>query len=392
MPALPREAQLVLLAATPGVDCDTPIISELTAQPFDWGAVVRLADREKLLPLVWNCLRGQAAQVPAPVREAFQRESVKIEFRMVATEVALRKILALLHANGIKVILLKGAALAVTVYGSFAKRPMGDLDILVAPGDADRAWKLIRDTGWTVEYEEGDEFYNNFHHLAALVDPSSLKIVLEIHRSMLPFEGPFAFDEGAVWDDASSVTVGSVEAWVPSVSHQLLHYSVHFSWSHLFTALGRTVRDIGMVLRTAAVDWDDFTALAQRTNAATCAYWMLSITRTITDAPVPAEILDVLRPRQPRFVSRVLERAFISMGLLRACPSLHASHLLWEAGIQPERSGLGKVRPWRTGELFNKVFVGRVRPNWSQRGLGQARLGTRWLNFARILGTPIRIR
>lgn len=392
MPSLPREACLVLLAATPGATCDETMFTRLTMDPFDWDAVGRLAEREKLVPVVWRCIRDHASQMPAKTAAAFQQESARTELRMVATEAALRRVLLLLHTNGVQVVLLKGAALALTAYGSFVNRPMGDLDILVAPADADRAWQLIRDAGWSEEYEDGIGFYESFHHLVALVDPSPFKIVLEIHRSMLPFEGPFAFDEAAVWNDACAVQVGQSQAWVPSTTHQLLHHSIHFAWSHMFTALARTVRDVTSIIRREPPDWVKFTELALQARAGTCAYWTLAITRTITGVPVPDETLESLRPNQPRSVSRVLERAYIAMGLLRACPSIGVAQLLWEVGIQPGRSSLGAVRPWHAGELFKEGILREAHQGWSGRIVAQARNGADWLGFARLLRSPVFIR
>ena len=52
-----------------------------------------------------------------------------------------------LNAAGIEVALLKGAALASTVYGSFGARPMNDVDVLVHPDRADDAKRLLLGAG-----------------------------------------------------------------------------------------------------------------------------------------------------------------------------------------------------------------------------------------------------
>lgn len=392
MPILPDEARLLFHAARPDAACSETYLAALVASNPDWGLVAQLAEREKLLPVLWGYLRTHAELIPEPVRDAFRRRASSTEFRMVSTELALHKLLREFDRIGVRVMLLKGAALAATVYGSFPRRPMGDLDILVPASDAERAWEHVRGLGWTLEYENGDEFYGEFHHLAALVDPSPMKLILEIHRSMLPFGGPFTFDESALWADAVPVKLGGADAFVPSDLHQLLHLSVHFAWSHMFSGLGRTVRDVTTLVYAHPIDWDAFVALARGAGAGTCAYWTLAISRTLAGADVPESVLEALRPRQPRWVSSVLERAYISTGLLAACPSIGAAQRLWSAGIQPQAAGLGAARPWTTGERFQKVFqAGAVAPGLGVRVAGQARLGAQWWRFLTALGTSRRI-
>lgn len=358
----------------------------------DWRAVGVLAEREKLLPILWGYLRDHAELIPAPVREAFRRQAAVTEFRMAATETTLHQVVRALAEEGIRVMLLKGAALATTVYGSFAKRPMDDLDILVTPEDAPRAWDCLRERGWALEYEDGEEFYDSFHHLPALVDPSALKLVLEIHRSMMPQPGPFELDEREVWRDARPVQLGSTEAWVPSTNHLLLHLSVHFAWSHMFRGIGRTVRDVATLIAFEPVDWGGFADLALRARAATCAYWTLAITQSLTGMEVPPEVLARLRPRQPRMVTQFLERTYITNGLFRTCPSLRAANLAWAAGILPEASRHGQSRPWHAGERFQTVFgVGRGRPTFGERVTAQLRLAGRWWRFGRSLISQRRV-
>ncbi len=309
---------------------------------------------------------------------------------MALTESALREVLRQLAADGIRVMLLKGAALATTVYGSFQKRPMGDFDILVPAADADRAWQLMRAAGWSLELEGGDQFYENHHHLPALLDPKGLKLVLEIHRAMLPPTGPFNLDGPALWGDARRVTLGSAEAWVPSDCHQLLHLSVHFAWSNMFGGVGRTVRDVAAILGGGILDWDRFVALAEQTRAGTCAYWTLAISHTLTGTPVPPEVLSRLRPRQPAVVLGALERAYVTIGLFGACPSVLATKLLWEAGLQPGRSGHGASRPWQANELFGKTFHLPGPSGVKERVGQQLRSGRRWWRFVKALASPQR--
>ena len=390
MPLLPDEARLLFLASRPDAVCGETYFAALAASRPNWRAVGALAEREKLLPVLWSYMRQHSEFIPADVREAFRAQAAVTEFRMALTETALRQVVETLSAEGIRVMLLKGAALATTVYGSFLKRPMGDFDILVPAGEAERAWNVMRSVGWRLELEGGAQFFDSHHHLPGLVDPKGLNLVLEIHRFMLPPTGPFTFDESELWRDARPVQVGGREAWVPSDVHQLLHLSVHFAWSHMFSGMGRTVRDIATMLAAGPVDWAQFTDLAIRTRAGTCAYWTLAMTRTLSGTPVPAEVLESLRPRQPLVVSRALERGYITTGLFGACPSVWMAKLLWSAGIRPGASEHGTSRPWQSNELFKRVFHLDRSRGVGERLSGQFRDSARWWRFVKALGSPQR--
>ncbi len=153
--------------------------------------------------------------------------------------------------------LLKGAALALTVYPSFAARPMGDVDILVHPEEAQRAWQCLVDAGWTAELSGGEKFYEGHHHLVALKDPNGLQLVLEVHRAMLPMAGPFLLDESrGVAGGAHRFRSGRIDGMgassmaSPTASplRPLRHGRTCYS-----SGLGRTVRDVTTLLELEAM-------------------------------------------------------------------------------------------------------------------------------------------
>ena len=392
MPLLPPEARLLLLVTAPRRTNSSAELASLVEGPLNWEMVARLAEREKLLPILWNALHNYVGRIPPEMATSLRRRATVADFQMAMTETALRRVVAQLAAANIRVMLLKGAALATTIYPSFANRPMGDLDILVAPADAQRAWTLMRDAGWRLELPGGAEFHNSHHHLPGLLDPEGLDVVLEIHRAMLPSKGPFSLSEAELWRDAQAVQLGATEVWVPSHHHELLHLCVHFAWSHaLIEGVGRTVRDVSTLLESGSTHWPALIDLANRTKAATCVYWTLAMSQTLSGARVPADVLEELRPRIPQVVTHALERAYVMSGLLRACPSIHLSHWLWSAGILPTESGHGAARPWHVSEMFEHVFHLSQPQSLGGRLVAQASHLTDWFQFAEVVGVPRRL-
>jgi hypothetical protein len=391
MPLLPPEARLLFLATRPGAASVDPSLARLMQTVRSWEAVGRLAEREKLLPVMWSRLRHHTQAIPAETAALLHRQAVVTEFRMALTESVLREVVRQLAAEGIRVILLKGAALATTVYPSFAHRPMGDLDILVAPEETERAWRRLRDAGWTLEYEVGEELYETHQHLLPLVDPKGLRIVLEIHRAMLPPQGPFVLDEAEIWRDARPVKLGATPVWVPSDRHQLLHLCIHFAWSHMLRGVGRTVRDVATLLEARPMDWPAFVELATRTRAQSCAFWTLAMSQTLAGASIPGGVLAGLRPHQPQLVTHALERIYVMSSLLGACPSIRLTQLFWSAGVRPRASGHGDCRPWVAGDLFARAKLPGWRPTVVERLVAHAGRVPEWLRFAGVVGSRRRI-
>src|SRR5207247_3758434 len=111
--------------------------------------------------------------------------------QMLQLEQLLHQTIDILTQQDIEAVLLKGAGLAYTAYSSFAERPMGDLDVLVRPPHAERAWSLLQTRGWTLpETRVGSERFTGHQHLPRLFHESGA-FRLEIHDNLLPGEHPF---------------------------------------------------------------------------------------------------------------------------------------------------------------------------------------------------------
>ncbi len=382
-PLLPPEAQLFFLAIRPPSASDDALIARLLSQRIDWPFFAALAERERMISVVWHRLRPMAARIPIEFRGAFDRRAAVIDFRMTVTSALLDDLVRRLVAVGHPPMLLKGAALGRTVYPSLIDRPVTDLDLLLPRATADDAWTILRKDGWAIEHEQADAFCEIHHHLPPLIDPRGANIVVELHHSMMPVPGPFALDDEQIWNEARPLDSGAL---LPSPVHLLLHLCVHFAWSDwLSSGVARTVRDVASLAAATSVPWDTFAACADRARASTCAYWTLALARTLTGAPIPDDALAQLRPRQPVIISRALERAYVAGAVLRLSPSVVLSRRLWSAGVHPVRSGHGRHRPWDATARFNAAFRRTVRPKMLDRLRAQANHAGVWLRFVRLV-------
>lgn len=160
-------------------------IADTAARVRDWSGLPQAAEYHGLTPLVWEYAdavgidRSAAAwrQLgPALLRSrAYGREQTE----------ALGEIVDALNAAGIAHVVLKGAALAHILYARPDLRPMGDLDILVAPAEAHRAQDVLCSLGF--EAPAIHERARRFHHHLPIATRRRHGIVVnvEIHRDAL---------------------------------------------------------------------------------------------------------------------------------------------------------------------------------------------------------------
>lgn len=380
---LSPEAKLILHSMESEPDAAT--VTALLQDPeLDWDCLVNLAQKEKAITSLSNMLRripddampsGRGAQIA--------RLSAVTQFRMLHLEQLLAGALETLSDNDIDVLLLKGAGLAVSAYGSFSARPMYDVDMLVRPEQAERAWNLLRDAGWS--HDEAAcpaSRYDTHHHYPPLDDPSRTGLSLELHAA--PCDSATGLDGNIMWRDARAVRVHGQVAWVPSEVHQVIHLAVHFAWSHcLGSAAWRTVRDVKQVTESRTFDWQALLSGVTETNTATSCYWTLRLARALGGANVPDEVLRALRPPRYEAVLRILERHYIST-LFRfspaACPSEALNRVLWSAGIAPRWSGHGSVRPWTRDDELASEGTGAVANSRNRLKAHVERLGW-WMRY-----------
>jgi hypothetical protein len=332
----------------------------------DWNRLVQFASEENALIALRKCLAGDAGKtIPVNVERQVAILSLDREFRMRRLQERLEQSVVALNRAGIEPLLLKGGALAYTVYCSFAARPMRDIDLLVPPDRADDARSIMLQSGWQLDPElPGDRSYDAHHHLPPLRDAVSSGLRLEIHRALMAAGHPFRFTRDELWSAARRVQVGAGHALVMHPSHHAVHIAIHFAWGHMLN-LGawHAFRDLAALATKGVLDWSDFARTASRWGASTCCYWTLRLGRELSALPVPDGVLHQLRPRLPELVRRSLTRHFVRE-LARndaGCPSARLNRALWTMAMQPERCGHGAVRPWLVSLELLSAFHEKTR-------------------------------
>ena len=268
--------------------------------PQEWQALLAAADAHRVSPLLYARLRadGVLDRLPAEVELALERAYVVSRTRNALRWQALEHALSALAAQGIDVILLKGAALVATLYDEPALRPMDDLDILVIPAQFRAAVGCLCDSGYRPDHAEPFEGANEVisHHLA-LTGTVPVKHTLELHHALLDLPAGSArpSQSPSCWNGRMHSPWAQRRPGCSVSTDQLLHLAAHLVLHGANPADERLIwyYDLDRLVRRKAdrLPWDVVLARAERYRLTLPLQRVLHRLVALLDTPVPGEVL-----------------------------------------------------------------------------------------------------
>jgi hypothetical protein len=195
-----------------------------------------------------------------------------------------------LEAQGIAAIPIKGPALASFLYGDAALRQFDDLDILLRPDDVAAAKALLLSFGYqskpqlTSRQEKANPL-DRLHEQLWLGEGAS-RIVVELHRDLVPRDSPVEADLNGVWDRHARIKLAGTMVRTLSPEDLLLFLCAHggkHSWVRL-----QWVCDVArLVRREMTLDWNLVLKHAQTSNAQQMLFLGLALADDLLKAPIP---------------------------------------------------------------------------------------------------------
>lgn len=230
----------------------------------------------------------------------------------------LDRVAAALAEEGIGLVALKNSGIARGLFPDLAGCPMGDIDVLVSPGQFRRAHEVMKRLGFELgdrsPFEMADieeaERHGGAEYTYRLSDGSVLWFELQWRpvagRWIRPDQEPPA-DELI----ARSVPIPGSAARLLAPEDNLLQVCLHTAKHSYVRAPGfRLHTDVDRIVRRCAIDWGQFCTRVERIGVRTAVYLSLAIPAAMLGTPVPAEVLARLdfSPRKHRLMLRWLER------------------------------------------------------------------------------------
>jgi hypothetical protein len=180
-----------------------------TLSDGEWEAVIRVARAEALAATLAERLAD--AVTPGEITALFAdlRAAAMVQQNTALWEAEMAR--RALEPAGVRFVLLKGTAYAAAGLPNAAGRQIGDLDILVARDDLDRAEAALLAAGWEwVKSDPYDDAYyrDHMHELPPLIHAQRDRMI-DVHHTILPLTHRARPDAAALMEDAEQILPGT---------------------------------------------------------------------------------------------------------------------------------------------------------------------------------------
>jgi hypothetical protein len=206
-----------------------------------------------------------------------------------------RRVVSAILARGIDVVVVKGVTLAERYYGEIALRPVGDIDLLVRPEDAEECGHILTGIGYTAY--PGREKPLQWH---ALVNRAlafhNADYTIDVHwalASLPPYVA--SFPRAELWGCVEDRAPDGQSAKCLSTADELRFLCYHYAAQHREQRLIWLV-DIAEILRALPPmwSWQQFVADTIARRLATPVAVALDRVQHILDVKIPANVLSEL--------------------------------------------------------------------------------------------------
>ena len=256
---LPRNTLLALCAGA-GPSVDQGVLETLSQDQWEW--IHNRARQYRLLPMLHSIIAQQPDwPVPAELREAALGSHRSWVFRSLIMQQALIEIGELLDTHSIPYAALKGASLSLEFYAEPALRPMRDLDIMVLPDDAERAYDKLKAAGFQKVQGKGEYGLEYKHHLPPLRNAQG--VYLELHHRIAPCDWSGSQPLGnRLVENARPVEFQGHTIRMAHPTDTYLHLVVHAAFHNLFDNGPNLLSDVAALEQTRLIDRDKVAAFA----------------------------------------------------------------------------------------------------------------------------------
>ena len=357
----PAEGSLLLSCARREFDTATrESVVALLQEGIDWTSLLASARRHNMLPLLYERLRDlDAARIPPDVLASLKGAYYTNLLRNQRLGADLVEVVTALRREGMDVIVLKGGALARTVYRSPAQRPMIDLDLLVRQEQMACASAVIEALGYSLSSTVPAHmaaFQHRFGYGSEWVRAREGRVTrLDLQYVLVGAHwcrGAFPVVSDALWEAARTLDLDGAAALQLSPEDTLIHLCLHLALHHGYQGLLIGCADMDRVVSSSApaLSWTRLVERAGFFRVRTAVYYGLQCAQRLLGTPVPDEVHHALKPGR------------VQLRVVRALAPLTPETALDVAGTRPP--GVRHIllyaalvdRVWGVGSIVQRLL------------------------------------
>ena len=274
------EHELILLL----LGCGPRAVKEERLGKFvDWERLWSVAEEEGLALPLWECLdREFASYLPEQATEFMSSRATWRTLSQIRQVNELLALIELFNSRGIEVVCYKGPALAYLAFNGASGREWGDLDLLVAPENYERAVELLKAEGFETEQKELPRCYLKLAYEITLIH-NQRRVTVDLHRSAFSeaFRDSFSLSQKNPF--TVQINGHPVETFDPEEHLVLLalHGSKH-GWRKL-----RWVYDLVALSSSHALNWQRVNEIATERGGVTALTLGLELARRLFSLEAP---------------------------------------------------------------------------------------------------------
>jgi hypothetical protein len=288
---------------------ELPILPNLSLE--QWGELVPLLKSHYISPIIYHrvSVLPHELQPPSEVVNQLRIAFLNNRAQCLKIEKQIGEISDVFVKSGIRVLFLKGVAMAWSVYPDPVLRSFNDIDILVVPENVISARGILESLGYKCRakiFEILKEFHCEEQFIYENVKEDRLQ--LELHWALHAFSGI----KGKVSID--EIFSRSVKARAPYFSieildlvDRLIHSALHMLFGHTHDVRLNWIYDIALIAKQLKVpgDWQILQERSVTWNARYAVEHALKMAESWTDFKIPDAFSNFFLWPEPSEVERV---------------------------------------------------------------------------------------
>lgn len=287
-----NEIKLLLLLSRSVVgQAQTSEIKQLLTCDLDWSYLLNLAQRSKVVPLVFQNLNGPFAHLTDEANYKLLKKTLE---RYIRSNLLLTQSMIQLvnHFKALNITLapFKGPILSQTAYQKPFHRYFEDLDFLVSQQDFAKVSDEFLRMGLIENYLNEPDYYRQSQFAA-----EQTRVVIDLHYALTPIDCFIKVDTDSLMSHVQTFSFNGVDIETFSLIDTLIILCVDAAKGY-WRSIIRLV-DISELLRNQTLDWTQLFNRAAELECEQVVTLGLFLAQRLLDAPVPMDIQSLIRKR-----------------------------------------------------------------------------------------------